>query len=334
MLKVQAFLSLEKSFAATMEAVWRPMASEVERKVLPLLDARKWDDAHDVVNRFTMNGVVTAHRKRLEELAVSSLLFGANNVTGSLRETSFVKGTQPIPYALQQALDHLTDTVEFHGAELVRNQLHELIRNEENVSVRKDDTSSEELEEPDKDDMSDDDIEEAGAALAEREGPRNKKRKPARREVDLADRLNAAVMGTGKMAIDIGANLTTSRLVTLGFLAEAINKRIDTYQINEVLDSRTCAVCQYMHGKTFYVEQEYSRVMMALGTMDTKELKSIAPWPDQSKAGLAKLNAMGLGELQTNGYGSPPFHPGCRGVLALSGTVTEEIPLGSLVVQD
>jgi hypothetical protein len=286
---VEAFLALEKSTASTMQAVMSQVAATAMAKLLPLLEDGKWDDAHEVANRLSLNGVVEEQRRRLEELAVSSLLFGAQNVSGSPATTSFARGTQPLPWALQQALDQLTDIVETAGAEQMRKSIHDLVRSLE-VSL------------------------------------------PTIQKADqsLVDMLNGAVMGTGKMTVDVGANLTTSRLVTLGFLSEAMDAKIDTYQINEVLDSRTCPVCQYMHGKTFRVEQEFSRVLMTIGTADTKELKSIAPWPSASKAGLTNLNGMSLGEMQAAGYGSPPFHPGCRGVLALTGTITETIPLGQL----
>lgn len=294
MVKLQAFLSLEASAAGTIQAVMNKVTSKAVEKLLPLLEEGKWDDAHDVANRLSLNGVVEAQRRRLEELAVSALLFGAQNVSGSPASTSFVRGTQAIPWALQQALDQLTDIVETAGAEQMRTAIHDLVRSQEITPVEKS-----ELRKADQ---------------------------------ALVDMLNAAVMGTGKMAVDIGANLTTSRLVTLGFLSEAMQAQIDTYQVNEVLDSRTCPVCQYMHGKTFRVEQEYSRVLTAIGTSDPKELKSIAPWPSASKAGLTQLNGMSLGEMQAAGYGSPPFHPGCRGVLALTGSVTETIPLGQIKV--
>lgn len=289
MVKLQAFLSLERSTSSTIQSVMTKVADTAFDKLLPLLEAGKWDEAHDLANRLSLNGVVEDQRKRLEELAVASLLFGAQNVTGSPSSTSFVRGTQQLPWAIQQALDQLTDMVEGAGADQMRTAIHDLIRSQEVASLQK-------------------------------------------AEQSLVDMLNAAVMGTGKMAVDISANLTTSRLVTLGFLSEAMQADIATYQINEVLDSRTCPVCQYMHGKTFRVDQEYARVLTTIGTSDPKELKSIAPWPSASKAGLSQLNGMSLGEMQGAGYGSPPFHPGCRGVLGLVGTVTETIPLGSLKV--
>jgi hypothetical protein len=154
------------------------------------------------------------------------------------------------------------------------------------------------------------------------------KRDKLRKADSLADQLNDAVLNGGKVAIDLGANLTTSRLVSLGFLAEALDAGVTTYQVNEVLDDRTCPVCQYMNGKTFDVANEHSRLIQALNTSDPQELKSISPWPGQSEDDLSELYGMSLEELQGAGYGSPPYHPGCRGMLHLAGTVNEEIPLG------
>jgi hypothetical protein len=282
MAKEQAFLSLERSKATTMSAVWSKAAEKVVARVQPLIEAGKYDEAHDIAARLTMNGVVEAQRRRLEELSVTSLLFGASNVTGNVRQTSFATGKQEVPYALQQALDQLTGSVEMGGSALVRNQLHAVIREQELQPIAKD-------------------------------------------ELSLADRLNAAVMGTGKMAIDIGANLTTSRLVSLGFLSEAVDREITTYQVSEVLDERICPVCQFMHGKTFDVGHEYSRLVQALSTQDPKELKSIAPWPSQSRSGMETLRALTPGEMQAHGFGAPPYHPGCRGILVVTGTVTETI---------
>ena len=147
-------------------------------------------------------------------------------------------------------------------------------------------------------------------------------------EGSLADKLNAAVLSGGSAPIDLAANLTTSRLISLGFLAEAIHRKEDTYTVNEVLDGRTCSVCRYMHGRTFKTQQQYDCVVQQLSTSDPNALRSLAPWPDQSAAGLQTLYSMSAGDMQGAGYGSPPYHPGCRGFLALVGSVEEDIPLG------
>lgn len=286
----QAFLSLEASISGTMASTWRKTAKELYDELRPALEAGEFGQAYDLANRLTLQGVVSNKRQRLEELAVSSLLFGAQIVAGKPAATSFVAAKRPLPYEMQMAIEQMVISIETHGSDLIRQQLLDMIRAEELAAK--------------------------DAALSLQKA-----------EKSLAERLNDAVVGSGKAVIDIGANLTTSRLVSLGFLSEAIEKSITTYQVNEVLDKRTCSVCRYMHGKTFTVEREHGRLIQALSLMDAKELKSIAPWPSRSKAGMAALQSMSPGDMQAAGYGSPPYHPGCRGMLALEGTVEELIPV-------
>ncbi|WP_367945139.1 hypothetical protein [Aquamicrobium sp.] len=393
-----------------------------------------------------MNGLVGSSFPRLEELAVSSILFGAQNVTKDLKKTSFVTGSAEIPRGVQQALGHMQAMVERDGAELLRKELHALIRSEE-LQIREPLGKEEEtlyamrplknavqliawakaqgfpstLEDDDfhvticysKAKVEWDDVEPRGDTITVSGGARqielfgkaivltfdsdelqarNRELRKAgassdhpayrphvtisyaiedfdfslvepftgdlvfgaekfapvkedwssdikeirlnKAELSLAERLNNAVLGKGGKIIDIGANLTTSRLVSLGFLAEAIDAGLDTYQVNEVLDEKTCPVCRYMHGKTFRVEREYSRVLNVMATSDPKELKGLAPWPLQTKAGLKQLYSMSLGDMQSSGYGSPPYHPGCRGMLALQGSVIEEFPIGSIAIAE
>ncbi|MBY0559997.1 hypothetical protein [Hyphomicrobium sp.] len=295
---MRAYLSLEASVASTMHSEWRKSAETLMEQMHPLVETGKFDEAHAAVDRMSMRGVVQKSRNRLEELGTSALLFGAHNAAGKLSETQYLKG-EPIPHALQDACTQLAVMIEDNGGEFIRKALHELIRDEEL------------------------------AAKAElHKGDEVHVQKAATKT--LSERLNDAVLGTGRAVIDVGANLTTSRLVTFGFLAEAQSRSITSYQISEELDDKTCPVCEYMHGKTFDVAQEYSRVLSALTTQDPKELRSTAPWPSQTRAGLASLNGMSNEELQANGYGSPPFHPLCRGSLVNVGTVEETIPLGRM----
>ena len=72
-------------------------------------------------------------------------------------------------------------------------------------------------------------------------------------EFDLAAALNNAVLNDVQVPIDLGTQMTTSRLITLGFLSQAETGGTKTYQIDEVLDDKTRPVCQYMNGKTFQV---------------------------------------------------------------------------------
>jgi hypothetical protein len=132
-------------------------------------------------------------------------------------------------------------------------------------------------------------------------------------DIDLVSELNKVVTKGGQVAIDTSAALTTSRLVTLGFLSEAQDAGHQEYQVDEVLDDRTCPVCMLMNGKRINVADQFNRTIQALSAGDPQDLKTIAPWPD----GVEDVAGLDEDELQGNGYGAPPYHPGCRGMLSL-----------------
>lgn len=442
MLDPKAFIALEASIAATAQSRWSKLSGQIINDIAPLLEQNKWDDAYDYVDRITLNGVVDQGYRKLEELAVSSLLFGAQNVTGDIQQTGLVQGRSEIPSQAMQALEQYRTVVEVTAADNVRNSLRLLIHTLSMEAVTKMDglhTTLNQAPRPfyimrpllNADTLIDwaasqgftstlapDDmhvtvmysrkglnwvnLKADAPAVVAKGGPRTVEQfgkatvlcfespsleirhvqlrasgasfdfdqyRPhvtltyegadhldlsdvepftgglsfgeevispikadwaddlvevlTKAELSLADRLNAAVM-QGTSLIDVGANLTTSRLVSLGFLAEAIDQQITTYQVNEVLDDVTCPVCQHMHGQTFDVSQEYSRLVTVLSVQDAKQLRSLAPWPSQTRDGLKKLRSMTAAEMQAAGYGSPPYHPGCRGHLSIAGTVTVE----------
>ena len=473
----QAFIAIEKTMAAAMHVQWIALSNEIMDQLHPLILDQNWSAAHALADSLTMQGVVSEVRPRLEELAVTSLLFGAHHVTGEVSTTSFAQGAE-LPPAMMMAIDQLVEMVENDAADFVRKQLHATIaalqQKDETTHFQKDDLDERYLadngglQEPERGDnkrkkkirkgdktlyvsrplVNADEV----IAWAHTQGFKNVqqpkdmhvtvcyskepfdwddtqprentvkvihglrelhafgkvgdaivltfdstelgkdhtqflddgasydfefyrphititwlgaprtleeltpysgplifgpevfkainddwkeeheevqlRKASAKRELSLAEKLNDAVARGGRVAIDIGANLTTSRLVSLGFLAEAQKSGVERYKVNEVLDSKTCPVCRYMHGKTFKVDNEYSRMLQSLQTSDPQDLRSLSPWPGQSKGDMQDLYDMSLGEMQGEGYGSPPYHPGCRGILMLEGNVEEHIPLG------
>jgi len=277
MVDLTAFLSLERSMAAPVLRAWERVARNLVDQIEQLVAEGRWDDAHDLINHLSLLGLVDSQRSQLEEVAVAALLFGAQNLTGNVRSTSYVEGRKPVPYELQLALDQLTDIVEVNGAEAVRNQLHTYVR-----------------------------VREAKISDAKPMAP-----------------LPLLTFGAGKLLIDLAANLTTSRVVSLGFLSEAVEREVSRYMVSEVLDHRTCAICQHMHGRVFEVTREYSRIVEILSTQDPNQLRASAPWPKATRATIEQIRSMSDAELQMSGFGSPPYHPMCRGVLVPLGTVTE-----------
>lgn len=297
MLNPAAFISLEQTFAEVMKAVWLPYQEEHRTVISALVSDGRFDEAHEYARNISFIGLLEPHRPRLEEIAVATLLFGAQLATNDLHTTSYMQGNKQLPTELYNAVSQLITSRERDAADTYRKLLQVFIANEQEV-------------------------------MAE---PVSKFDRLLKAEKTLAERLNDAVMNDTFVTPDLSANLTTSRLVALGFLGEAKETGMVTYQINEVLDGRTCAVCRYMHGKTFDVDTAFSKTVTALSTTDPKELRDLAPWPKNTKAGLRELYAMTSEDLQARGYNTPPFHPFCRGFLSIAGTVTEEEPLGSKV---
>jgi hypothetical protein len=94
---------------------------------------------------------------------------------------------------------------------------------------------------------------------------------------------------------------------------------ITTYKLSAQLDNRTSRFCRFIHGKTFTLESAQRVLDLAVYADDPESLKAIHPWPDQSNASMDKIEAMTTEQLRENGYGVPPFHPGCRTLMVKVG---------------
>lgn len=129
--------------------------------------------------------------------------------------------------------------------------------------------------------------------------------------VDLAAKAQAA----GGANVLLASSLHASRLGSWGFTMEAQARGVEFYKVSEQLDTRTCPVCRQMHNKVFSIPKAQEKLDRWLGTEDPNDLKQIATFPSQSKAGIRNLKAMNTDQLQGAGWDTPPYHPFCRGVL-------------------
>jgi len=289
--KVEAFLSLESTVADAVFEAWRAEAEEKARQVADLLAEGKFKQASDAADSISTRGVVDAIRNRLEELAVSAMLLGGARLT-EVEQTAIVQGGVSVSEVVDNAVRQFDELLE-DLSDGLRDRLDRLLDAEEQRLSKDDD----------------------GEVLQKQAD-----------EV-LVEKINRVVLGGGRSVTEIGANLFTSRLVTFGFLAEAQQLQITTYQVSEILDDRICPVCETMHGKTFEVSKEFSRIDGALRTQDPQELRSVAPWPSQKPEAVAVLRSKTPQQLQDENLGSPPYHPNCRGVLVEAGSVTEVVPV-------
>lgn len=125
--------------------------------------------------------------------------------------------------------------------------------------------------------------------------------------------------GEGNAQMNLISSLHTSRVSAYGFTAEANVLGLEEYQINEQLDNRICPVCRTMHGKRFKVTDARKLLEVVLRTQDPDQLKSLQPWPKQTKEAVAEMASLTPEEMVARGWHIPPFHPGCRGLLVRVG---------------
>jgi hypothetical protein len=122
---------------------------------------------------------------------------------------------------------------------------------------------------------------------------------------------------TGSKALQLLSALHSSRLAVWGFTGEAGSLGVDRYRLTAVLDGRTSPFCDMIDGTEFEVDRARGRITDILSVENPEDLKTLAPWPDQSRAGIAALEGLSNEELAARGYDVPPFHPWCRTLCAL-----------------
>lgn len=116
----------------------------------------------------------------------------------------------------------------------------------------------------------------------------------------------------GRAAFQLASSLHTSRLGTLGFTAEADLLGYTDYMLNAQIDGRTSDFCRTINGKVFRVSDARSSIVEILKQDDIEDIKTLQPWPNQSKASIASYAEMSSDELTAKGLHIPPFHPHCR----------------------
>jgi hypothetical protein len=144
----------------------------------------------------------------------------------------------------------------------------------------------------------------------------------------------------GDKLLQMISALHTNRLSSWGFIAESDMRGLTTYKLNAMLDNRTSDFCRFIHGKTFQIED--ARGVIELGTHvdNPADMRSIQPWPNQSRASMEAYAGMSNDELVANKLHVPPFHPNCRTMMVRVSTTArmkkpavavEESPLGNYI---
>ncbi len=286
--KLQSFPVIEDTLARTLTSAWVPQAKKIQKKIKAALRDGDDEAAIAALDDLDFGSVFEAKERQVDFLLITSLLFGTSRIVPPSQGV-FAGGD--LPDVFETAKNQLRLSLTISAEEQIRKKVAAVVNQE------------------------------VPAFKAEEYDHHVVVQKKAV-ELTLVQQIEAAVAGTGKGLIKVGANLTTSRLISYGYLSQATTSNIKQYQITEILDGNTCPVCQSMHGRVFNVEQTLSRIETLLRTTDPMALKTMAPFPSQSKAGIASLRSKSNADLQSAGIDSPPFHPACRGVLVKVGDAT------------
>lgn len=156
-----------------------------------------------------------------------------------------------------------------------------------------------------------------------REKERRTEKKAARKVRPFVSFAQDGFINTAKGSAQLASSLHTSRLSVYGYTVEANALNITTYQVSEVLDRRTCPVCETMNGKTFQTEWASQSIQSILAIDDPDTLRSVQPWPRQDPESVKALSQMSNKELVESNWHIPPYHPLCRGILDKT---TEKVP--------
>lgn len=131
----------------------------------------------------------------------------------------------------------------------------------------------------------------------------------------------------GRGLLQLVSQLHTSRLSAFGFCAEAEVMEVQDYQITEQLDNRICPVCEMMHGKVFRVDAARNALISIITEKNPDNLRSMQPWPKQTKANLEKMSRMSAQDFIDANWHIPPYHPWCRGLLVPVGKAPKLKPV-------
>jgi hypothetical protein len=287
--RLEDYIPVEEGVAKWLYGLWSDAASPLLPKLGALIEAGEYDDAWRLVNSIDVQSIAHGAAKGLENHAVTALTFGAMLAAQS-DKVMYID--HPLPTIIPNVVK-MYQAVFPRIQKTILTMLVSFFQTHEPVA--KDDCGC----------MGD-------IATLLMKGDK----------LSLGQKLNAVVMGQARGAIDVAANLNTSRLVQLGYLQQSTVSGVSTYQITEVMDGRTCGVCRSMHGQTFNVQSGIDRLLTILQMTDPDAVKQAAPFPSQSADNVAALKSMSQMQLEQAGMQTPPYHPGCRGMTVPVGTVT------------
>jgi len=300
----RSFLTLEITIRKRLERRWLDqVARPAQRRIRRAVARRDFDAARDAARAISFDPVIEGQEGFLRTMALSAVVLGASFFSGDASDTVFVDGG--VPEEAEIAASALFGFLQDGAAERVREEALRLIDAVE-AAVAADRFKQDEI------DVAPETPAGLRRALQSIAEPSPESRPPiVASPRDFATRLNRAVARGGIQGTGIGANLSTSRLIQFGALAQAEAQGEQSYQITEILDDRTCPFCRGMHGKVFEVAPAQDRLFRQLRETDPLALKSAFPFPSTNQAAIAAFSRLSNDQLRELGHDTPPYHPWC-----------------------
>jgi hypothetical protein len=285
----EALIDLELTLSKSLARAWRKKWVPLEKRIKKAAKASDFDRAHEIADKIDLGPIARKHLKLARTVGNAALLLGASRITGGVKSDLSDGDRQDI---LNNLLVQFEIMLSKNATELTRTKAHDAIEK---------------------------------LKRGELEGVKTivKQAKPAIKPFTFGAPViaNIGAVGTyGDEFASLVSNVHTSRLNSFGFLATAMEQQITHYQVNEVMDNRTCPVCKEMDARVFTVSQGVQHAMNVMQNDDPDSARMIAPWPKQDKATVAAIGGKTSDELSQNGLSLPPYHPSCRGFIT---TTTE-----------
>jgi predicted ABC-type ATPase len=290
--KVEAYIDLELSLQKLFDPRWRKIQNRVVPQITKAIEAHDMQEVLAVVDTINTELLYSGQTKSINNLLKTGMVFGGTLINGNTVDLEVVSNKDAlelVPIATEQLkiqLDQAMITVRKRFLQLAT-KLDERLTYEENFAAEQALSKTAD-----------------GAVAVQKINP-----------INLPNALNSGASNIGRGMINVASSLQMSRMANYGFLAEADARGVTQYTVNEQLDSRICPVCRRMHGKTFEVPSALAKLDTQIRITDPSDLKLLAPFPKQSKAGLAELDSMSSEQLRAKGFDTPPYHPHCRGLL-------------------
>lgn len=132
--------------------------------------------------------------------------------------------------------------------------------------------------------------------------------------------LNETLPKEGRSSMQWNTSVQTNRLVSYGFLAEALRWNVQTYQLIATIDEKTTAFCRSIHGREYTITSAVDHLRRIFETNDPYQTKRNFPWPKSLDE--PEIQALSNEDMIRRGWHVPPFHTLCRTRMVLTSNQT------------